>query len=163
MGATSMRYATVAAHGVLSGLSRCLGARVCLVLVLGKILAWPWAATVVAWQDSGRGLAWKGVARGEDVMAFGGQVGGALRTPGSFEARFIDAAWAPKWLSIQRTWGMSMGQLKDSDGWKADLGWVMVEVPHGFDREKYLAMTVGIRAMRMAQKLALIQLVSEQC
>ena len=79
-------------------------------------------------------------------MAFGGLVGGASRTPGSFEARFIDAAWAPKWLSIQRTWGMSMGQLKDSDGWKADLGWVMVEVPHDFDSKKKLAVIVGIRA-----------------
>ena len=75
-------------------------------------------------------------------MALGGNIGGALRTPGSFEERFNDTAWVPKWLSRQCTWGMSMGQLKDSDGWKADLGWVMVEVPHGCDRKKKLAVTV---------------------
>ena len=32
--------------------------------------------------------------------------------------------------------------MKDSDGWKADLGWVMVEVPHGFGSKKKLAVTV---------------------
>lgn len=41
VGATSMRYAIVATHAELSGLSCGLGARVCLVLVMDKILAWP--------------------------------------------------------------------------------------------------------------------------
>lgn len=56
------------------------------------------------------------MVRRQSVMAFGGRIGGAWRTPRSFEARFNDTAWAPKWLSTQCTWGMSMGQLNDLDG-----------------------------------------------